>query len=496
MSASLGKIVLPGTAHTFLESQRLCESSAPGAHLAAPTSAYSNFKLSKLLRDSKYERVWLGIGDYDTEGAWKTTRGDAALYARWSTGQPDNGAQSGNEENCVEMWTTGEWNDASCSDKKHYACQIPSDAAEASPTRRSRTRLNTSGPMLTLRNGVKMPTLLLGAGGSTWQNEQKTEAMVDNALRVGFPGLDGANHYRNHAGVARGLARARQGGYGLDATQFWLQTKIEGCGNSVDPRSRIVSGACRQGTLDVFSKDLETLGVARLDMALLHAPPCVSGAPWNDECRAEVAKNTCFRLFLNVAPPTFARCPEFDSKKVYPLNTDCNDPEPCKMIQEQWRALESVYEKGLARSIGVSNYCTACLRCIQQVATVMPHVNQLYLHAGMGGPDPGGLISSMETDFDGMKVQAYRPNAQGRLLRDPAVQEIAMKHQKSTAQVTLRWIIQLGHAAVTTTENPTHMKADMGIYDWALDDDDMQWLNELDAPEGIMDNIVGGNCKL
>ena len=126
----------------------------------------------------------------------------------------------------------------------------------------------------------------------------------------------------------------------------------------------------------------------------------------------------------------------------------------------------------------------------------MPHVNQLYLHAGMGGPDPGGLISSMETDFDGMKVQAYRPNAQGRLLRDPAVQEIAMKHQKSTAQVTLRWIIQLGHAAVTTTENPTHMKADMGIYDWALDDDDMQWLNEMDAPEGIMDNIVGGNCKL
>jgi len=41
----------------------------------------------------------------------------------------------------------------------------------------------------------------------------------------------------------------------------------------------------------------------------------------------------------------------------------------------------------------VSNYCAACLKCIEAIATVKPHVNQVQLHAGMRGADPGGLIS-------------------------------------------------------------------------------------------------------
>ena len=53
------------------------------------------------------------------------------------------------------------------------------------------------------------------------------------------------------------------------------------------------------------------------------------------------------------------------------------------MMQEQWSALEEAYRDGRTRAIGVSNYCSDCLRCIATVATVMPHVNQFQLHAGM-----------------------------------------------------------------------------------------------------------------
>jgi hypothetical protein len=145
--ASLGQIVLSETAHSFLESQQLCESSAPGAYLAVPTSAYSNFKHSQLLQkktqeDSKYGSVWLGVGDYEKEGVWRTTRGDYAIYAHWGMGQPDGGTPTVNgtrkvvaaAENCVEMWMSGEWNDAPCNEEKHYACQVPGDAMDASTT--------------------------------------------------------------------------------------------------------------------------------------------------------------------------------------------------------------------------------------------------------------------------------------------------------------------------------------------------------------------------
>lgn len=452
--------------HTFFESRRLCENSSPVARLALPTDAASNLRLQNLLKASKQTNVWLGIGDFGKEGDWSHLDGAKANYTNWAAGQPDDGNGPMGED-CAEMWSTGEWNDTPCGAKRIYACVVSGGAATKDHTPAPK-QIDVTYPTLTLRNGVKMPRLLLGAGGSTWMNDQKTENMVHNALLAGFPGIDTANHYRNHWGIARGIQRSRQDGY---QGQLWLQTKIEGCGNSVDPRSTIVRGSCHQGTIEVFHKDLKALGVAQIDMALLHAPPCVPGAPWVEWCGGPDQQD-----------------------KVYPHNMDCTQAEPCEMIQEQWLALESLYKEGKARSIGVSNYCKACIRCIEKVATVMPHANQLYFHAGMGGPDPNGLISSLEPD--GIKVQAYRPLAQGRLLRDPTVHQIAQKHGKSASQVALKWVIHLGHTVITTTENPAHMRDNMDIYDWELDAGDVQRLNQIGAPEGWMDNIVGGNCRL
>lgn len=103
------------------------------------------------------------------------------------------------------------------------------------------------------------------------------------------------------------------------------------------------------------------------------------------------------------------------------------------MVQEQWRALESAYFAGKVRAIGVSNYCAACLRCIEAIATVSPHVNQVQLHAGMGSADPSAVVSSSEAV--GAVVQAYRPLAQSRLVSDPTVGSIAEAHGKTPAQV-------------------------------------------------------------
>jgi diketogulonate reductase-like aldo/keto reductase len=174
---------------------------------------------------------------------------------------------------------------------------------------------------------------------------------VRNALLAGFRGIDTANHYRVHDGVRRGIADARAAGYNGDV---WLQTKMEGCGNSLDAESRIVAGSCYEDTRTVFLASLRELGVDSVDSTLLHSPPCVPGASWVQRC--------------------------FGPGDVYPDRCDCSATAPCEMMQQQWRALEEMYAAGKTRAIGVSNYCAACLSCIQRTATVTPHLNQLLYH--------------------------------------------------------------------------------------------------------------------
>jgi len=319
---------------------------------------------------------------------------------------------------------------------------------------------------------VEMPKVILGAGGSTWMDDDRTDVMVYRALKDGgFRGVDTANHYRNHAGVARGIASAYRDGYVGDV---WLQSKIEGCGNSVDRRSPVLGGSCREDTLARLDDDLQALRVERLDLALIHAPPCVPGATWNQGCGGPDGPDP--------------------NDKVYPRLTDCSAEEACRMVQEQWKALEEAYFAGKARAIGVSNYCAACLRCIEAIATVSPHVNQIQLHAGMGSEDPSTIVSS--TAAVGAVVQAYRPLAQSRLIDDPTVRAIAEANGKSPAQVALKWVLQGGHSAITTSENVEHMRDSLMVYGWSLSGEEMGRLSAMQAPHGWLDSAVGEMCVL
>ena len=319
--------------------------------------------------------------------------------------------------------------------------------------------LPAAGRQTTLPNGVGMPSMLLGTGATTWMDEAKTEAAVRKALLAGFSGIDTANHYRNHRGVARGIAAARAAGHRADV---WLQTKIEGCGNSVDPRSPVRRGSCYRDSLAVFYASLTELGVDRVDLTLLHSPPCVPGARWNEGCIGNPAQDL-----------------------VYPRLCHCSAPEPCEMMRQQWKALEELYAAGRTRAIGVSNFCDACLQCIASTATVAPHVNQFQLHAGMPGADPAGLVSA--TARGGARVQAYRPLAHGEhsLLRDPTVAAIGRSHGKSAAQVALRWVLQHGHPLVTSSESEGHMRSDLDVFDWSLSQHEMRVLDALDTSQDV-----------
>lgn len=322
-----------------------------------------------------------------------------------------------------------------------------------------------SEAVVALSNGVEMPSVLLGTGSQTWNDAEKTRALVELGLKAGFKGIDTANHYRNHDGVRRGIAAARAAGHVAPGQDVWITTKMEPCGNSIDPRSPILKGTCYEDTLKVFDDSLKELGVAKVDLTLIHGPPCVPGASWHEGCIGAPGQDL-----------------------VYPLRCNCAAAQPCKMMQAQWKALEEAYTSGRTRAIGVSNYCPACLACIAQTATISPHINQFKLHTGMRGADPGGIVSA--THQHGARVQAYRPLGQGSLLGDATLKRIGRTHGKSSAQVALKWVLQQGHTVVTSANSEAHLRADLELFGWSLAPAEMRTLNQLvtdeDDPPSIM----------
>ena len=131
------------------------------------------------------------------------------------------------------------------------------------------------------------------------------------------------------------------------------------------------------------------------------------------------------------------------------------------------------------------------------MASVVPAVNQLQYHAGMGGgADPNGLIS--EDARRGIVTPAYSPlagDAHAALLGDATVKAIGLKHNRSTAQVALRWVLQHGHALATSTANPEYMAEDLEAAgtDWSLSAAELATLDALDVAP---DDPVKAMCRL
>lgn len=85
---------------------------------------------------------------------------------------------------------------------------------------------------------------------------------------------------------------------------------MEDCGNSVDPRSPVLAGHCFNGTVAAFNQNLEQLRVSRVDLTLIHGPPCVPGASWVDGCQGNPAEDLIYPRNCNCAAKQVAAPPE------------------------------------------------------------------------------------------------------------------------------------------------------------------------------------------
>ncbi|MCV7102570.1 aldo/keto reductase [Mycobacterium palustre] len=143
-----------------------------------------------------------------------------------------------------------------------------------------------------------------------------------------------------------------------------------------------------------------------------------------------------------------------------------------------WKVLEEFAKDGRARSIGVSNFQPAHLDRLAGDTDTVPSVNQIEVHPYFGNEQ----VRAYGRDH-GIATEAWSPIAQGKVLDDPVITRIADARGKSPAQVVLRWHIQRGDIVFPKSVTPERIKANFELFDFELDDPDMDAISALDKGE-------------
>lgn len=142
--------------------------------------------------------------------------------------------------------------------------------------------------------------------------------------------------------------------------------------------------------------------------------------------------------------------------------------------KDTWRALEKLYADGKVRAIGVSNFQIDHLEDLLTEAKVKPMVNQVELHP---------LLSQLELrEFcraQGIQIEAWAPLAQGHLLDNEVIADIAARHNKTLPQVILRWDLQNGIVTIPKSVKEERIIANADIFDFELSEDEISRINAL-----------------
>jgi diketogulonate reductase-like aldo/keto reductase len=133
-----------------------------------------------------------------------------------------------------------------------------------------------------------------------------------------------------------------------------------------------------------------------------------------------------------------------------------------------WKTLESLYESGVIRGIGVSNYTIRHLEQLRRYARTMPVVNQVELHVFLQQPE---LLAYCHANQ--IIVEAYSPLAHARSMDNEVISRIAAKYTKSYAQIMLRWCIEQGAVVLPKSTTPSRITENAAIFDFSLDDEDL-----------------------
>lgn len=152
--------------------------------------------------------------------------------------------------------------------------------------------------------------------------------------------------------------------------------------------------------------------------------------------------------------------------------------QPVGDVFGAWRALEELYEEGLIKAIGVSNFKNDQIANLSLFNKVIPAVNQVELHVfNQKQADQDYLVSK------GIQIESWGAFAEGQndVFNNPILKSIAEKYGKSTAQVMLRWQFQRGIVSLSKSTNPERIRQNLDIFDFELTEQDMAEIATLNS---------------
>jgi 2,5-diketo-D-gluconate reductase A len=147
---------------------------------------------------------------------------------------------------------------------------------------------------------------------------------------------------------------------------------------------------------------------------------------------------------------------------------------------ETWQAFTELKADGRARSIGVSNFQVEHLDRIIDATGEVPVLNQIELHPQFQQEE----LRRYHAEH-GILTEAWSPLGQGQALEDPKIAEIAEAHERTPAQIVLRWHIQLGNVVIPKSVTPARIKENFSVFDFELSQPEMETIAGLDAGQRI-----------
>ncbi len=272
-------------------------------------------------------------------------------------------------------------------------------------------------------DGLEVPRLLYG---TAWKEDQ-TERLTQLALRQGFRGIDTANQRRHYdeAAVGRGIAAAIESGL-VSRDDLFLQTKFTFLASQDQRLPYEKNAPVATQVAQSFASSLAHLGTDRIDSYVLHGPSQRNG--------------------------------------------------PAAADWAAWRAMEAIYDRGRVRFLGISNVGLDQLQQLCREARVLPRFVQNRCYAVRGW-------DRRVREFclaNGIVYQGFSlPTANRDAMSHPEIARIAQRYDRTVSQIVFRFALDIGMLPLTGTTNADHMRADLDIFDFHLEDDEVKRIESL-----------------
>ncbi|XP_058003833.1 NADPH-dependent aldo-keto reductase, chloroplastic-like [Hevea brasiliensis] len=159
------------------------------------------------------------------------------------------------------------------------------------------------------------------------------------------------------------------------------------------------------------------------------------------------------------------------------------------ILPSTWRAMESLFDSGKARAIGVSNFSVKKLEDLLAVARVTPAVNQVEIHPVWQQPKLHEYCKSK-----GIHLTGYSPlgSSGTGILKNRILTTVAKKLGKTPAQVALRWGLQMGHSVVPKSTNEARIKENFDVFDWSIPENLFAKFSEIEQMRQISGSFLVG----